>query len=221
MWATIIFVLALAGLGIYLWQMQQAKKLSQPDIPSGPMIDRLSLDNVGAGGMIHLMNVGKNMEEYDVNILSRSIYREGDNHDRRPGDRRSGEWYELEGDNGKQKLWISLEDDDMLNVTLAMRKLKLRDLPISRDDLDDMDEKNQGEFVFEGKTYYYENSNEASYFRNSDTTPDNEAFFYYWKFEDADGTAYITIEEWENGRFEVIVSAPIKASQVKVYSLGS
>ncbi len=211
MGAVIIFVLALAGLGIYLWQMQQAKKLSQPDILSGPMIDRLSLDHVGAGGMIHLMNVGKNMEEYDVNILSRSIYREGDNQ----------EWYELEGNNGKQRLWISLKDNALLDATLAMRKLKLRDLPVTRDELDDMDEKGQGEFVFEEKTYYYENSNEASYFRDGDTTPDNEVFFYYWKFEDADGQEFITIEEWENGRFEVTVSVPIKTSQVKVYSLGT
>lgn len=205
----VIFLLAIAGIGVYFWQMKRKKKVEKAASPDA-LSDRLSIENVGAGGMIHLMNVGKNMEEYDVSILSRDVYREGEN----------AEWYELEGDNGRQKVWISLEQDDELEVTLATRKLKLRDIPVNRGDLDQMDEDGEGQFEFEGKTYYFENSNEASYFRNGLTTPDNEEFFYYWEFERADGEEFITIEEWENGRFEVTVSCPIKESQIKVYSLG-
>lgn len=206
----IIFLLVIVGVGIYIWQMYRTRKKIEQPTEYNPLNDQLSLENVGPGGMIRLMNVGKNMDEYDVNILSKSIYREGENY----------EWYELEGDNGRSKIWISLERDDELEVTIATRKLKLRDLSINRSDLDDMDEKKEGQFVFEGKIYHYENSNEASYFRNGVVSQDNEEFFYYWEFETADGDEFITIEEWENGKFEVTVSYSIKESQVKVYSLG-
>lgn len=205
-----IFLLAIIGLGFYFWQMYRTKKKINEPTQNDPLHDQLRIDRVGPGGMIHLMNVGKNMEEYDVKILSKSIYREGEN----------DEWYELEGDNGDRKIWISLEQDDGLDVTIATRKLKLRDLPISRTDLDDMDEQGDGEFVFEGKTYYYENSNEASYFRNGDVSPENEDFFYYWEFESADEDEFLTIEEWEDKSIEVTISYPIKESQLKVYSIG-
>ncbi len=210
MTAFIIFLLVIAGVALYLWQMKRTKNKLEEPIRADHSPDQLTLDNVGAGGMIHLMNVGKNMEEYDVTILSKSIYREGEN----------SEWYELEGDNGKQKVWISLEWDDYMDVSLATRKLKFRDLPISREELDQMDEKGKGQFEFEGKTFYYDHSNEASYFRNGLVSADNEEFFYYWEFESEDETEYITIEEWENGKFEVTISCPVKESQVKVYSLG-
>lgn len=211
MTSLIIFLLVTVGVGIYIWQMYRTRKKIDQPTQHNPLSDQLSLEHVGPGGMIRLMHVGKNMDEYDVNILSKSIYREGEN----------DEWYELEGDNGRSKVWISLERDDELEVTIATRKLKLRDLPINRHDLDDMDEKKEGQFVFEGKIYYYENSNEASYFRNGDVSQENEEFFYYWEFETADEDEFITIEEWENGKFEVTVSYPIKESQIKVYSLGS
>lgn len=211
MTSLIIFLLIFIGIGIYIWQMYSTRKKAEQPTRHNPLSDQLTLENVGPGGMIHLMNVGKNMDEYDVNILSKSVYRAGESY----------EWYELEGDNGRSKLWINLERDDELDVTIATRKLKLRDLPINRNDLDDMDEKKAGQFVFEGKTYYFDSSNEASYFRNGVTTPENEEFFYYWEFETADEDEFITIEEWENGKFEVTVSCPIKVSQIKVYSLGN
>lgn len=209
---TLLFVMLLAviGLGFYLWQMRKTKKnIDNPD-QTNSIQDTLRIDQVGAGGVIHLMNVGKQMEEYDVTILSKSVYREGEN----------SEWYELEGDNGERKVWITLEHDDELEITIATRKLKLRDLPISRNDLDDMDEQGAGEFTFEGKTYYYENSNEASYFRGGDTSAENEEFFYYWEFETSDEDEFLTIEEWENGTTEVTISYPIRESQLKVYSTG-
>lgn len=210
MTSLILFLLVIIGIGIYVWQMYRTRKKIEQPTRHNPLTDQLSLENVGTGGMIRLMNVGKNMEEYDVNILSKSVYREGENH----------EWYELEGDNGRNKVWINLDVDDELDVSIATRKLKLRDLPINRSDLDEMDEQGEGQFEFEGKTFYYEHSSEASYFRNGLTSQDNEEFFYYWEFETADEDEFITIEEWENGKFEVTVSYPVKESQVKVYSLG-
>ena len=209
-YTVVIFSLVLIGIAMYFWQRNKAKKTLKESEPSAES-QELHLENVRAGGLIHLMNVGPNLEEYDVQVLARHVYREGENH----------EWYELEGDNGQSKVWISLEYDDDLDVALATRKLKLRELPITRDDLDRMDDAAAGQFDFEGKTYYYEHSTEASYFRNSNTSATNEEFFYYWEFETDDGDHFLTIEEWENGKFEVTISYLIKESQVKVFSLGN
>lgn len=212
--AVIIFFLVLIGIVVYFWQRN---KKDNPGTRSGQLENgqdhssqEFHLENVRPGGLIHLMNVGPLMEEFDVSILSRGVYRAGQN----------DEWYELEGEAAKGKVWITLEDDDGLDVTLATRKLKLRDLPIVRNDLDEMNENGDGEFEFEGKTYYYEVSAEASYFPDGNISPDNESFFYYWEFETSDSDEFITIEEWENGRFEVTLSHPIKESQVKIFSLG-
>nr|WKN39294.1 DUF4178 domain-containing protein [Tunicatimonas sp. TK19036] len=208
MTAVLIFSLVLIGIAVYFWQKNKNNKKIDPAQDASSK--ELHLENVRAGGLIHLMNVGPMMEEYDVNILSRSVYRAGQN----------DEWYELEGETANGKVWITLEYDDGLDVTLATRKLKLRDISINRSDLDTMDEEGEGEFTFEGKTFYYEVSSEASYFRDSQVSPDNEEFFYYWEFETDEGDEFITIEEWESGRFEVTLSSPIKESQVKIYSLG-
>ena len=208
-YSVLIFCLVIIGIAMYFWQRNKGKKTLKEKAPD-PEAQQLRLENVGAGGLIHLMNVGPNLEEYDVQILSRSIYREGENY----------EWYELEGDNGKGKVWLSLQHDDGLDVTIAARKLKLRDLPIDRADLDRMDDAAAGQFDLEGKTFYYDHSTEGSYFQNGTISSENEEFFYYWEFETEDESEFLTIEEWENGRFEVTISYPVKESQVKVYSLG-
>jgi hypothetical protein len=207
MWSLIFFIIVLTIIAVFFWNQKKKKKEEQAREEASR---ELRLENVGPGGVIHLMNVGPDMEEYDVTILSKSIYREGE----------STEWYELEGDNGRQKVWISLEEDDGLDVTLALRKLKLRELDINRQDLDRMDETAEGEFSFEGETYYFEYSNEASFFSEGNTASDNEDFFYYWEFENEEGDKYITVEEWENGKFEATLSIPLKSSQLKIYSLG-
>ncbi|MFP4089258.1 MAG: DUF4178 domain-containing protein [Cyclobacteriaceae bacterium] len=207
MWSIIFFIIVITIIAVFFWNRNKKKKEEQA-WANEPK--ELALENVGPGGVIHLMNVGPDMEEYDVTILSKSIYREGEN----------TEWYELEGDNGRQQVWISIEEDDGLDVTLALRKLKLRELGINREDLDRMDKSAEGEFTFEGETYYFDYSNEASFFSEGNTSADNEDFFYYWEFENEDEDKYITIEEWENGKFEATLSIPLKTSQVKVYSLG-
>ncbi len=207
MWSLIFFIIVITAVGLFFWQKNKQKKEEEAklNIPK-----ELTLDNVGKGGVIHLMHVGPLMEEYDVTILSKSIYREGE----------SSEWYELEGDNGSKKVWISIEEDDGLDVTFAHRSLKLRELPINRTDLDRMDEAAEGEFEFEGEMFFFEYSNQASFFANGDTSSENEAFFYYWEFENEKEDQFITIEEWENGKFEITLAMTLKDSQVKVYSLG-
>lgn len=203
----VLIIIAIAGMTYFFWNSNRKKKKEKEAPPPGT--EELHLENVRQGGLIRLINVGENMDEYDINITARHVYRSDD-----------GEWYELEGDSGTDKVWISMEEDDGLDVSLTLRKLKLRDLGISRNDLDEMDEKGEGEFEFEGKTYYYESSEEASFFRDGNISESNEELFYSWEFESEDEESYISIEEWRDKSIEVSLAQPLKESQVQVYSLG-
>jgi len=207
MWALIFFIIVIIGIAVFFWNSNKKKKEQEANAHAPK---ELTLENVQAGGVIHLRNVGPDMEEYDVTILSKAVYREGENN----------EWYELEGDNGRQKVWIGIEEDDGLDVTLTLRRLKLREIPINREDLDRMDETAEGEFEFEGEKFYFEYSNEASYFADGNVSSGNEDFFYYWEFENESEDKYITVEEWENGKFEVTLAISLRSSNVQVYSLG-
>lgn len=203
-----IVIIALAVMTYFFWNSSRKKKKEETSVPAQGT-EELHLENVRQGGVIRLINVGENMDEYDIKITARHVYRSDD-----------GEWYELEGDSGTDKVWISLEEDDGLDVSLTLRKIKFRDLDITRNDLDDMDEKGKGKFAFEGKTYHYESSQEASFFKNGNISDTNEEFFYYWEFESDDEESYITIEEWRDKSIEVTLTHPLKESQVQVYSLG-
>ncbi len=202
----VFIILGIAAMAYFLWKSKQKQK--KEELPD-PGAEELHLENVQAGGLIRLINVGENMDEYDITITARHIYRSDDS-----------EWYELEGDSGTDKVWVSLEEDDGLDVSLTLRKIKFRELDITRDELDDMDEKGKGKFVFEGKTYHYDSSQEASLFTNGNVSESNEEVFYYWEFEAEDEETYITIEEWRDKSIEVSLAQPLKESQVQVYSLG-
>lgn len=207
----ILIIIAIAGMAYFFWNSNRNKKKKEEETAqhAAPGTEELHLENVRQGGVIRLINVGENMDEYDVNITARHVYRSDD-----------AEWYELEGDSGTDQVWISLEEDDGLDVSLTLRKLKLRDLGIARNDLDEMDEKGEGQFEFEGKTYYYEGSEEVSFFRNGNVSEANEGLFYAWEFESEDEESYISIEEWRDKSIEVSLAQPLKESQVQVYSLG-
>lgn len=209
----IALIIALV-LGLYLWRSQRkwgetsSNKKGGSAKPSGKDPNALNLENMQPGGVVRLRNVGEDMEEYDVTITGRHLYKEG-----------SYTWHELEGDNGQQKVWIDIEEDDETEASLTLRKLRMEDLPISKKDLDKFDDEEEGKFEFEGKTYYYDESDKANFYRHGDTSQGEP--FYYWDFEREDEKAYISIEKWDSGETEVYYSEPLKKSQVEVYSLKS
>jgi len=167
--------------------------------------EELRLENVQKGGMIQLRGIGADMEDFDVSILSRHIYREGES-----------TWYELEGDRGDSKVWLEFEEDDELEIAMKVQDIKLRNLGLARADLDRMDDKEDGQFEYEGEKYFYEDSGEAVFYRHG--VEDNSEKFYYWNFENDKEDKFISVESWD-GELEASISVPIKNSQVTVYSL--
>lgn len=167
--------------------------------------DELRIENVGKGGVIHLRGIGENLEDYDVKILSKHIYREGES-----------TWYELEGDTGDGKVWISYEEDDDLEITIKIKELKMREIGVKVDDLWEMDDEEEGKITYNNDKYYYEDSSEAVFYRFG--SDDNAEKFYYWEFETDNSDKFISVEKWGND-FEVTFSVPVRSSQITVYSL--
>jgi len=156
--------------------------------------------------LIHISGIGPELEEFDVTILAKHLYREG-----------GASWFELEGESEKGKVWIDLEVDDELELAITLEKLKLRDIALTKKDLDEIDDDEEGELSYRGTKYYYEDSDEATYYKYGDEAKGER--FYYWEFENDDGNKFIGVEKWSDGSYDVSYSEPIESHQVTVYSL--
>lgn len=197
-----------AVIGYKIWENTASlKKSNEQNAKAHPYSkDELRMENVGAGAVLHLTGIGSEMEEFDLKVISKHTYRQGES-----------SWYELECDRGEEKVWIDMEEDDELELGISLRKLKLNDIGLKKADLEKMDDDEEGSFEFEGRKYWLEDSDEAVFYRYSDDK--NAEMFYYWDFESKDGKHFISVECWSDGSYDVTYSEPIKLSQVTVYSL--
>lgn len=133
-----------------------------------------------------------------------------------------GEWFELELYSimtGKT-VYIEYEEDDTIEICITTRELKVRDLPVSVDDIEEMTEEEEGEIHLAGKTFYYEDDYKAKFFRKSG---DKGEKLYVYEFETDAGDEYLTIEEWGNKNdgyeYKVYLSKPLDASSIEIVSL--
>ena len=203
----IIILIALGAVLFYAYQNWNKQKNNSSVVTNSLgnfSPDELRLENVQAGGFLQLTNIGPEMEDFDVTILSRHIYREGES-----------TWYELEGDRGDEKVWIEFEQDDELEISVKVKELKLRELGISKSDLEEMDEEEEGEFTYNGEKFFYEDSGEAVFYRHG--VEENAERHYYYDFENDKGDKYISAEDWD-GALDVTLSYPVKKSQITVLS---
>lgn len=205
-----LIILILIGVGGFylfkMWKSSQEKKEEKDEEFTPYSKEELRIENVGPGGVIQLNNIGPDMEDFDVNVIAKHIYREG-------GDT----WYELEGEIGSRKVWIEIEEDDELEISITLKKLKLSDIGLDKNDLKRIDDKEEGSFTFEGKKYSYDDSGKATFLRYGEEK--NAEKVYYWDFECNDEKYSISVEKWEDDSYDVSYSESIKSSQVKIYSL--
>ena len=204
--ASFVLILITLGFVFVIWKKSQKPQLKQMRPQRAFPKDELRIENVQAGGVISLTNVGPEMEDFDVKVQGVHTYRQG-----------TSSWYEIEGDKGGEKVFLQFEEDDGLEMSISIKELKMRDLGLNRSDLDKIDDAEEGGFTYGGVKYYYEDSDKAIFYRNGD---DDEAEpYYYWDFEDDDGKNFISIEKWGDNELDIALSIPVKASQVTVYSL--
>lgn len=206
---TVILLIACGGAAFFFWKNQQKSKLGTPEGGSGFKPyggDELRIENVGPGGVLHLRGVGPDMEDFDLKVVAKHSYGQG-------GHR----WYELECDKGTGKAWVEMEEDDELELSIGLVKLKLADIGVSKKELANMDDDEKGSITYNGRRFNYEDSESAVFYKYGDEN--NGEQFYFWDFESDDEEKFISVEKWDDGSFDVSYSEAIKPSQVTIYSL--
>lgn len=212
MWFFIILALiAAAVVGFLVWRSNYAG--AAPETGSPPSREPMSIgsdepriENMQAGGVFSLRGFGQDLDDLDVQVLSKHGY-----------DEDGFRWFELEGDAGGRKIWLTVETDDETELSVTLEKLALSDLNLTQVDLDRFVEDDDGEINFRGRRYVYEDWGEAMFHRDCDESRGER--FRYWEFETDDGTSALTVERWSDGSTECHLSQPLRHSQLTVYTV--
>ncbi|OSM07144.1 DUF4178 domain-containing protein [Magnetofaba australis] len=174
---------------------------------AAPVSKPLVLQNVEAGGLVSLRGVGPDLEDFDVSILGRHTY-----------DEDGFSWFELEGDAGTRKVWIEVEEDDELEVSVSLRQESLTALGLTPEQLKQIRQNSVGKISFEGVTYEFDESGKATFYRQNATSPLGERL-RYWDFLAPDHQSGISIERWGEDEYQCHLYQLLKPSQYTVYSL--
>lgn len=214
---TLITLCLLATTGIIAWSMHRSGKrraaLESGNDSTGHAADRAlsaastpSLDNARKGAVIGLSAVGPNLDEFDVCVLDRHIYRAG-----------SFEWFELECDRGSEKLWLTVEDDDEREISATVRAPKPGELGLQQSEVQGWRENPpEGRTLeFAGRQHSFSEAGRAQYFRSGKR--EDEQRFHYWDFESADEKSSIAVSLWDDGSVEVGYSLPLRSDSIVVY----
>jgi hypothetical protein len=130
-------------------------------------------------------------------------------------------WIEVSGPYRERRVCLRAGGGEQMEVALQSdpRQLTLEDLGLSEDDLAQMDERqNTGDsFGFDGKTWQYRLSREASAFRDDGSAPIGA---YYWEFHEQGGRGMIALRKPEGEPFTVALYSEIAAGDVTIYRSG-
>jgi len=164
---------------------------------------KLHVLNLDKGGIFRLTGVGENYAEFNLKVLAKHLYRQGDYY-----------WYELECDKGDgEKVWVEIEDDDETIVSIVLEKLELSSVDLTSAKLENIDENESGSVFFKSQKYIYTDSDSATFYRFSDDSKPEE--LYYWDFEKESYS--INVEKWGKNEYQVFYCQKMKPSQVTVY----
>jgi hypothetical protein len=206
---TLSYIMIAVAAGAFVYFLQAGRQRDFEEglgrfTPLQPMAP--TIENVGPGGVIRLERVGPDLLDMDLKATAKHTYRQG-----------SFRWYELELDKGEEeKLWLEVERDDYLELSLCVKMMDLRDVGLKPTDLEFMEKEDEGELTFEGERFFFEEAGSAVFHRNGvELVGEN---FQFWDFENKAGDKLIGVEKWDDDSYDVSLSVAIKPSQVEVYS---
>ena len=127
-------------------------------------------------------------------------------------------WHELLCVDGDDRLWIDWTDGSELSITVTedTGPAGLTATGLTEDDLIQLDEEHSIDnyVTIDGDNYYYRNSAEVVFFRDSKGPGDA---FYQWDFIREQGDMALTITKWEGRPFEVAFSEAIAPESISLY----
>lgn len=133
--------------------------------------------------------------------------------------KRTWSWKELElfGIESGEISYLEYEVDDGLVISLTDSVMKMREIGMTMKEIDLIADNEEGEILFNGTTYYYEDDYKAYFIKNGE---EHEVTLY--EFEAENGHC-ITIEAWgeESDEYEVFHSLPVEENSIVLIALGS
>ncbi|MBF0588242.1 MAG: DUF4178 domain-containing protein [Magnetococcales bacterium] len=175
--------------------------------PMRPTSTPLVIENIQKGGVLTLSDIDDEVEDLDMIVLGRHLYEE-----------EGYQWFELEGEVGpEKKLWLCVERDDELEVSVTLRKIDLETLGLTPEDLTRFKKKESGRFSFQGAEYTFEEYGKATFYPHEDRA--NGKPFSYWEFVCEAQQRGITIERWQRGGVECHLSQMLKPGQYQVHTI--
>ena len=129
-----------------------------------------------------------------------------------------GDWYELLGVDGDQRLWLYWSDQGGLSITVMVdeRPIGLSSLGLDSEEIIRMDEEQSidNHVTIEGMRYFYRNSAEAFYYEDSKGKGEG---FYLWDFASEDDSKILSIDKWEGLPFQGHFSEVMPPESVTAY----
>lgn len=211
---TLILLAACGMVGFFMWRTERRNQLPAPD-PSRPQLtagddDRgseLTLENARKGAVLSLNAVGPDLDDMDLTVQSRHVYRQGD-----------FEWFELECQHAGGKAWLTVQEEDERELSLTLRTFALRELGVNPGDLKRMKGTGDGKVTYQGVEYELEETGAATFYKDGRRQAGEK--FQFWEFEPEEGDTGITVARWDDDTYDAAWSTDLSDAQVKVYSIG-
>jgi hypothetical protein len=187
--------------------MQFFKKKPTPP-PPGPDLANLKPTDARAGDVISVSGAGDDYTDLDFTADRCMWVQAGNRH-----------WSELSGVYKERRVSMraatNSEGDVEVVIHTDPRKLTLGDFGLSEPDLTDLDSRQNTEdwFEFDGKNWLYRLSREAQ----SSSNQGQQVGFYYWEFQERDGSGLLAIRKAEGEPFAITLYTGVAASNITIY----
>ncbi len=166
--------------------------------------DRPVIQNVIPGGVIRIERLGPDMRDVDVQVVARHLYEED-----------GFTWFELDGETADGKLYLTVVDDDELEMSVSGGKLTLLEVGLKPEQFQGSG-KPPAQIAYDGLSFRLVEQGDVTFYRNSDRLAPEP--FRYWDYADKQKKRMLTVERWGASSFEVHDSAVVNPRQVIVYA---